>query len=111
MGKWFGKIGFAETVETSPGCWEEQITEREYYGDVVRNFRRLESTSNLNDNVNIANEISIVSDPFANQNFHAMRYIEFMGALWKVSSVEVKYPRLILTVGGVYNAEQAESAD
>lgn len=111
MAKWFGKIGFAETVETSPGCWVEQITEREYYGDLTRNTRRLESSGNLNDNINIANEISILSDPFANQNFHAMRYVEFMGTLWKVSNVEVQYPRLILTLGGVCNAEQAESAD
>lgn len=111
MGKWFGKIGFAELVEETPGNWVENIVEREYYGDLNRNSRRLDSTSNLNDNINIANEISIVADPFANQNFHAMRYVEFMGALWKVSSVEVKYPRLILTVGGVYNAEQTESAD
>lgn len=111
MAKWFGKIGFAETVETSPGCWEEQITEREYYGDMNRRSRRLESTSNLNDNINISNEISIISDPFAYQNFHAMRYVEYMGTFWKVTSVDVQYPRLILSVGGVYNAEQTESAD
>ena len=111
MGKWFGKIGFAETVETSPGVWEEEFVERNYYGDVIRNTRRLESTSYLNDNINIANEISIVADPFANENFHAMRYVEFMGTIWKISNVAVQYPRLILTVGGVYNAEQAESAD
>lgn len=107
MAKFYGKIGFAETVETTPGVWVEQITERSYYGDLIRNTRRLESSGNLNDDINIANEISILADPFANQHFHAMRYVELMGALWKISSVEVKYPRLILTVGGVYNGEQA----
>lgn len=103
MAKWYGKIGFAETVQTKPGVWKEQITEKEYFGDLTRNTRRLQSSSQINDDINIANEISIVSDPFANQNFHSMRYIEFMGAKWKISSVEVQYPRLILTVGGVYN--------
>ena len=105
MGKWYGKIGFAETVKTKPGVWEELITEKEYFGDLTRNTRRLQSSSQLNDDINVANEISIVADPFANQNFHSMRYIEFMDAKWKISSVEVQYPRLILTVGGLYNGE------
>lgn len=107
MAKFYGSIGYADTLETSPGVWEEQITERQYYGDLIRNTRRLESSGNLNDNINVSNEISIVADPFANQNFHLMRYVEFMGTKWKISNVEVKYPRLILTVGGVYNGEQA----
>lgn len=103
MGKWFGKIGYAVTEETTPGVWVEQITERIYYGDIIRNTRRLQTSDKLNDDINVSNEISIVADPFARDNFHAMRYIEFMGTRWKVSSVEVQYPRLILSLGGVYN--------
>ena len=102
MAKWFGAIGFAETVETVPGVWEEQITEHNYYGDLTRNTRRLQSTDQLNDNINVANELSIVADPFARQNFHAMRYAELMGAKWKITNVEVQYPRLLLTIGGLY---------
>lgn len=105
MAKFYGKIGYAVTEETTPGVWVEQITERSYYGDIVRNTRRLQASENLNDNINISNEISIVADPYANQNFHLMRYVEFMGAKWKISNVEVKYPRLILTTGGLYNGE------
>ena len=106
MAKYFGKIGYAEQVETAPGVWEEQITERQYYGDVVRNIRKLESSGDINDNINVSMEISIVADPYAIQNFHAMRYVEFMGSLWKITSVEVNYPRLILSIGGVYNGQQ-----
>ena len=105
MAKWFGVIGYAETVETKPGVWEEQITRREYFGDLTRNTRRLQSTEQLNDDISISNEISIVSDPYANENFHSMRYAEFMGAKWKITSVEVQYPRLILTLGGVWNEQ------
>ena len=107
MAKYFGKIGYAEQVETAPGVWEEQITERQYYGDVVRNIRKLKSSGDINDNINVSMEISIVADPYAIQNFHAMRYVEFMGSLWKITSVEVNYPRLILSIGGVYNGQQA----
>ena len=103
MAKFFGSIGFAESVETSPGVWDEAITERNYYGDLSRNVRRLQSGDKVNDDVNVSNEISIVADPFANQNFHSMRYVEFMGAKWKINNVEVQYPRLILTIGGLYN--------
>jgi hypothetical protein len=106
MAKFYGAIGYAVTEETKPGVWMEKITERMYYGDLTRNTRKLQSTDQLNDNINVANEISIVADPFANENFHSMKYVEFMGAKWKVTSVEVQYPRLILTVGGVYNGEQ-----
>lgn len=106
MAKYYGVIGYAVTAETSPGVWEEQITERSYYGDVVRNSRRIQSSEHLNDNVDISNEISIVADPFAYENFHLMRYAEFMGAKWKISNVEVQYPRLTLTLGGVYNGHE-----
>lgn len=111
MAKFYGVIGYADTVETAPGIWEEQVTERNYFGDLNRVTGRYQSTNQLNDNLNIANEISIVADPFAYDNFHLMRYVEFMGAKWKITNVEVRYPRLILTVGGVYNGEQPESAD
>lgn len=103
MAKYYGQIGFAESVESAPGVYIEKIVERNYYGELVRNSRRLQSANQLNDNINISNEISIVADPYADKNFHMMRYIEFMGTKWKISNVEVQPPRLILTVGGVWN--------
>ena len=103
MAKFYGVIGYAESVETCPDVWEEKIIERTYCGDLIRNTRRLDGTAQVNDNITIGNEISIVSDPYANENFHAMRYVSFMGAKWKITSVEVKYPRLILSTGGVWN--------
>lgn len=103
MPKFYGKIGYGSTVETRPGIHEEQITERFYYGDLIRNTRKLESSGNLNDNINVANEISIIADQFAYNYFHSILYVEFMNTKWKVSSVEVQPPRLILSIGGLYN--------
>lgn len=105
MAKYYGAIGYAETVETKPGVWKEQITERMYSGDLLRNSRRFQSADKLNDDVNISNELSIVADPYANQNFHLMRYAEFMGTKWKITDIEVQYPRLRLTLGGEYNEQ------
>lgn len=107
MAKWYGVIGYAETVETEPGLWEEKIVERPYYGDITRNTRKLQSSGSVNDNVNISNLLSIIADPYANLNFYAMRYAEFMGSKWKITDVEVQSPRLILALGGLYNGEQA----
>lgn len=106
MAKFYGEIGYANIVETEPGVWEEKIIKRNYYGDIIRNTRSLQTSDNVNDNINISNEISIVADPYANENFHSMRYVYFMGAKWKITSVEVKYPRLILSIGGLYNNVQ-----
>lgn len=103
MAKFYGPIGFAKTVETTPGVWEEQIVERNYRGELTRNNRRLQNTNQLIDDITIANEISIVADPYVNENFHTMRYVKFMGTKWKVNNIDVQYPRLILSLGGIYN--------
>lgn len=103
MAKFYGQVGFAETQETRPGIWEEIITEHNHYGDVLPNIRKLEPGQSINDDVTLNNKLSIVADPYAQQHFFAIRFVRWMGALWKVTNVEVQSPRLILTVGGVYN--------
>ena len=104
MAKWYGKIGFlAEPGDDQDTCIPEYI-ERPYYGDLLRNTRRLQEADKVNDDISVSNELSIVADPFATQNFHRMRYAEFMGAKWKITSVDVQYPRLILTMGDLYHA-------
>lgn len=103
MAKFFGKIGYGETAETAPGVWVDVITERNYYGDVIRNTRKLSEGEFLNNDLSVQNQISIVSDAYANEHFFAIRYIQWAGALWTVSDVEVQNPRLLLRLGGVYN--------
>lgn len=102
--KWSGKIGFVETKETRPGVWENVTTERNFYGDVIRDIRKNQSSGQVNDDINISNRISIVSNSFVRDNLSFMKYIEFMGAKWKITDVEVQYPRLVLTIGGLWNA-------
>ena len=103
MAKVYAAIGYASMVESAPGVHEEKIVEHKYPGELTRNTRRLESSGNLNDNVNVANELSIIADPFAVNNFHSMRYVELWGAKWKVTSVDAsRHPRLVLSLGGVY---------
>lgn len=103
MAKFFGAIGYASTAEKAPGVYEETMVERKYYGDVIKLNRRLENGEGLIDDITVNNAISIIADPYANQNLFAIRYAEWMGTKWKVTNVEVVSPRLILTLGGVFN--------
>jgi hypothetical protein len=103
MARFFGRIGYGESVEKSPGVWVDEIVEYSYYGDVIRNARNLQQGENLNPDLSVQNSISIVADAYANEHFFAIRYVEWSGALWTVSSVEVQSPRLLLRLGEVYN--------
>lgn len=106
MAKYHGIVGYVETVETKPGVWTQKLTERKYYGDTLRNSSNwTASTESTNDDLRLNAQISIVADAFAYQNFQFIRYIEYMGVKWKVTSIEPQRPRLILTVGGVYNGQ------
>lgn len=110
MAKWYGVIGFAEPTETSPGIWEDVITERNYYGQIHHTTRRAQSAGQVLDNIEVTNRISILADPFAEQHSHLIRYLSFMGTRWEVSSIEFKYPRLVMTAGGVYNGPKASTS-
>lgn len=111
MAKWSGIIGYAEKVEVRPGVWDDGITERPYFGDVGRNVRRLQGVSSVNDGITISNEISVVSDPYAIQNFHKMRYLSYMGENWRIESAEVQYPRIVIILGGVWNGDTAGTSN
>lgn len=105
MAKYFGEIGYGVSVESpaNSGVYVDEIVERSYYGDIVRNNRKMEEGEGLNSDITLENSISIVTDAYAIQHFLAIRYIRWMGQTWTISNVEVQAPRLILRLGGVYN--------
>lgn len=101
--KFFGTVGYVETLELRPNIYEPVTTERQYYGDVLRNTKRTEASQWLNDDITVNNLISIVADEYAYGHFFAIKYVVWQNSKWKVTNVEVSRPRLILTLGGVYN--------
>lgn len=104
--RWYGKIGFGVTKETYKGVWKSEIEEREYYGNIISVRQSKENQSNsTNDNIRINSKISIIDDGYISVNCASIRYVEFMGALWKVTEVTPEYPRLVLTLGGVYDRD------
>lgn len=106
MAKWYGEIGYAEREETVPGVWTDKTTVHKYYGDLIRSNTGWSTNSDsTNDDMTVNCQISIVADPFAYQKFHTMKWVELYGSKWKIKSVEPKHPRLILSLGGVFNGE------
>ena len=105
MAKYHGNVGFTEQYESKPGVWSERIVERECYGDVPSSYFSARSTSETtNDELTLSNQISIVGNKYAFENFQFMKYIVYMGVKWRITKVDVQYPRLVLSIGGVYNA-------
>lgn len=105
MAKFCGIIGYSMTIETSPGVWEDKIVERKHYGDVLKKAFRWQKGEGINDDIAISNDISIVADSFARKNIGYMKYVKFMNATWSISSMELEYPRIKITLGGLYNDE------
>lgn len=104
MGRFSGKIGFSIPNETSPGIFESDIVEKgPYYGNVIRSSRYNTTTDGENDMFNISNQISVIADEFIYSNLSRMKYIYYLGIKWKITNAEVARPRLLLTIGGVYN--------
>lgn len=103
MAKFYDVVGYGIATEGVAGVWKDAITEVSYFGDVIRNSRKLQEGEKVNDDLTVGNSISIVADAYANEHFFAIRYVKWAGTLWKVVNVDVQSPRLILRLGGVYN--------
>lgn len=109
MNRWYGKIGFGETVEIRKGVWRPNIVEKTYYGNIESYKKRYNTQSNsTNEDLTIDVQLSIIADSYISLNCSAICYVKFMGARWKVTNVTPAPPRLILTLGGVYDANSNE---
>ena len=111
MAKFYGKVGFVKTVETAPGVWSDGVVERSYAGDILQDNRRWANDGGVNDNFALSMRISIVADDFATQNLPEIRYVKWHGTAFTVSSIEFSYPRYVMSLGGVYNGQQASTAN
>lgn len=111
MAKFSGKIGYMKTVETEPGIWTEAIVERVYGGDVISSSFRYDNTNSINDDITLSKTFSVIADPYAIENYGFIRYVEYLGTKWKVTSVEPNLPRINLTIGGLYHGDETRVTD
>ena len=112
MPKFYGVIGYGKSQETpsGSGIWVDVITERSYYGDILRNSRQLDRSDQTNPNISVENSISVVADQDAIQNFKDIRYIEWNGVKWTVKDIRVEPPRLVLRLDQVYSGPTLEDS-
>lgn len=105
MAKFYGIIGYGDAIEdpADSGIWIDDITEISYFGDVVRNTAKFDKGEKINNDISVGNSISIIADQYAIDHFFKIKYVSWAGVLWTVTSVEVQHPRLILSIGSVYN--------
>lgn len=103
MSKFYGAIGFANTVKTAPGVTSRQDIEKYYAGDILELSKQYQSGDKVNDDISLNMSLSIIADPFAINNIGMIRYIVYLGNKWKVTSIKISYPRIQLTIGGLYN--------
>lgn len=108
--KFMGIVGFWKNdEETTPDVWRPKIVEKSYVcEEASKQNRQSQPSSYQNENLIVNNQISILSDLYAMENWHSIRYIVWNRIPWRVSRVTVEYPRLILELGGVYNRERPD---
>ena len=111
MARFHGEVGYGHSVETAPGVWDDTVVAKTYFGDVVRNTRRSSEGQQINNDLTVTNSIEIVADAYANEHFFAIRYVMWQGVAWHVTEVEVRHPRLVLRLGGVYNGPKGSASE
>ena len=109
--KWYGEIGFNETVEEEPGVWVPKVVPRDFYGDILRKSFKEQQADKINADMHVTNKLSVVADEYLQNNFHKIAYVTFSGAKWTVSDVEVTFPRLTLSLGSLYLEEEEEDEE
>jgi hypothetical protein len=110
VSRYYGNIGFAVQEETRPGIWEDTIEEKSYKGDILHSGRRYENSENINDDVVLTNRFSIISDAYLTSHIPSLRYLTYMGSKFKITSVELERPRVIISVGGIYVSGESEDS-
>lgn len=103
-----GLVGYIETEETSPGIHLPVETTRKMRGDVLsaktQNSQDGRTTeTSLYKDIRLSHRFSLVGDAYSFKNYMYLKWIIVEGHKWEVSSVEIQSPRLLISIGGLYN--------
>lgn len=101
--RWYGAIGYATDVEIKPGVWVPQIVDRKYQGSLFKNKTALQQTAEINSGITFNHSLSVIADPFAYENYYSIKYVTYLNKKWIVTNIVMEYPRMTLTLGGMYN--------
>lgn len=104
MAKAFIIFGFVKTVETSPGVHKFETSERGYFCDITKNYRRFDSPNQVIDNLVVNNQFSFIADDFATKEHGYLKYLYYAGTKWEIETIDISSPpRIYITTGGIFN--------
>lgn len=103
--KWAGEIAYSMQVETEKHVWDEQVVKKPAMGDLIEFSKNNDQSNNINVDFSLSNQLSVVMDPFIQNNFQNILYVTINGGKWTVSSAKIRYPRIILSFGKLYKEE------
>lgn len=108
MARFHDKVGFLIPMDNQiTGISEPVPVEKPYYGRILEHSRRWDSSDSTNDDLTITNQISITANDYAFKYLSSIAYVRWKKGCWKVSSIRVKGPEIVLTLGGVWNGPTA----
>lgn len=105
MAKYSGLVGYVTEEEISPGVWQPKNNSRKMRGDIIRQTSNNQNDMKVNNDTTLSHRVSLVGDAYAFSNYYDIKWIDIDGYRWKVSSVEVQRPRIIVSLGGPYTAQ------
>lgn len=104
MTRYSGLVGYGQQVEVEPGVWDTEDKEVMMKGDLLRQNANIQD-SGINDKVSLNHRVSLIGDAYAFDNYYNMKWVTVNGFKWAVSAIELQRPRLIVTLGGIWNGE------
>lgn len=112
MARFHDKVGFLiHHDDQVTGISSAEAVERPYYGRIIENSRRWAPSEHPNDDLVLSNQIAITANDYAFKHMSSIAYVRYMGGYWKVDSIKVRVPEIILTLGGVWNGPTGSSAN
>lgn len=103
MAKFAGLVTYVVTKETVPGVWAEVAESVTMRGDIIRKGAVVQNGDKVNDDVVLNHRVSLVADDYALGNYQDIKRIQIDGREWNINNIEVQRPRIIVTVGGLWN--------
>lgn len=98
MARFAGLVGYVTQGESVPGVWSPVENPKQMRGDVIR-----QSSTSQNGDISLNHRVSLLGDAYAFSNYYNIKWVEVMGVKWAVTSVEIQRPRIIVTLGGLWN--------
>ncbi len=103
MAKYAGLVCYVTQEEKVPGVWTPLENPVLMKGDIIRQSSNYQDNGKINSDISLNHRVSLVGDAYAFDNYYNIKWIMLDGRKWEVTSVEIQRPRIIVSIGGLWN--------